>query len=97
MIDGLLHREHTPYRQIGFQAVDYTLERAGISHTADEVAALVSAIERLRPFPDVVAALGAMKAAGLQLFLNVSAVGEMGDQLGRMSQSVDKMITACPC
>src|SRR5262245_19566221 len=37
MIDALLHRDHTPYRQIGFEAVDYTLERAGIEHTDDEV------------------------------------------------------------
>jgi 2-haloacid dehalogenase len=69
MIDALLHRDHTPYRQIGFQAVDYTLERAGIPHSADEVAALVGAIERLRPFPDVVAALAAMKAHGLRLVI----------------------------
>jgi 2-haloacid dehalogenase len=69
MIDALLHREHTPYRQIGFQAVDYTLERAEIEHTADEVATLVGAIERLRPFPDVVAALETMKAAGLRLVI----------------------------
>jgi 2-haloacid dehalogenase len=69
MIDALLHREHTPYRQIGFQAVDYTLERAGIEHTDDEVAALVGAIERLSPFPDVVAALETMKAHGLRLVI----------------------------
>jgi 2-haloacid dehalogenase len=57
MIDALLHREHTPYRRIGERALSYTLERAGIDHTQDEVADLVAAIERLRPFPDVVAAL----------------------------------------
>ncbi len=69
MIDALLHREHTPYRTIGEQAVDYTLERAGIPHTAQEVAGLVGAIERLRPFPDVVAALEGMKAHGYQLVI----------------------------
>jgi 2-haloacid dehalogenase len=67
MIDALLHRDHTPYREIGFQAVDYTLERAGIEHTDDEVRALVSAIERLDPFPDVVGALIRMKRHGLTL------------------------------
>lgn len=69
MIDALLQREHTPYRQIGEQAVDYTLERAGISHTAEEVAALVGAIERLSPFPDVLATLARLKARGLQLVI----------------------------
>lgn len=69
MIDALLHREHTTYREIGFQAVDYTLERAGIEHTDDEVRDLVSAIERLDPFPDVVQALTDMKSHGVQLVI----------------------------
>ena len=62
MIDALLHREHTPYREIGRRALSYTLERAGIAHTQDEVKSLVSEIEKLKPFPDVVAALTQLKA-----------------------------------
>ena len=69
MIDALLHRDHTPYRDIGRQAVDYTLERAGIAHTTDEVDALVSQIERLRPFGDVVAGLQTLQAHGLRLVI----------------------------
>ena len=57
MIDALLHKEHTPYREIGHRAVAYTLERAGIGYTMDEVRFLVAQIERLKPFPDVPAAL----------------------------------------
>jgi 2-haloacid dehalogenase len=69
MIDALVQRDHTPYREIGQQAVDYTLDRAGIPHTAEEVAELVGAIERLRPFPDVVAALTRLKAHGFSLII----------------------------
>jgi 2-haloacid dehalogenase len=58
MIDALLHRDHTPYREIGRQAVDYTLERAGIAHTTGEVDALVAEIERRS---------GHVKAGGGQL------------------------------
>jgi len=61
MIDALLHREHTPYREIGHRALTYTLERAGIAHTQDEVKHLVAGIETLRPFPDVVVALTKLK------------------------------------
>jgi len=61
MIDALLHREHTPYREIGQRAVTYTLERAGIPHTMEEVRALVAQIERLTPFPDVPEALARLK------------------------------------
>lgn len=57
MIDSLCERGHTPYREIGHRAVSYTLERAGIAHSNDDVRNLVSAIERLRPFPEVPAAL----------------------------------------
>jgi 2-haloacid dehalogenase len=69
MIDALLHREHTPYREIGHQAVAYTLERAGIPHTDDEVRRLVSQIERLRPFPDVVEALTRLKGHDYRLVI----------------------------
>jgi 2-haloacid dehalogenase len=61
MIDALLHREHTPYREIGHRAVAYTLERAGIPYAMDEVRFLVAQIERLKPFPDVRDALLRLK------------------------------------
>lgn len=62
MIDALLHREHTPYREIGHRALAYTLERAGIDYTMDEVRYLVAQIERLKPFPDVPEALARLKS-----------------------------------
>lgn len=57
MIDALLHREHTPYREIGFRAVDHVLNRCEIPHTHDEVRGLVAEIEKLECFPEVPAAL----------------------------------------
>ena len=62
MIDALLHRDHTPYREIGRRALSYTLERAGVEHTQDEVQDLVAAIETLQPFPEVVPALNRLKS-----------------------------------
>ncbi len=57
MIDALLQREHTSYREIGHRSVAHVLERAGIPYTIDEVHNLVAQIERLRPFPEVPEAL----------------------------------------
>lgn len=57
MIDALLQREHTPYREIGERSVAYVMDRADISYTTDEVRLLVAQIEKLRPFPEVPAAL----------------------------------------
>ncbi len=57
MIDSLIGRGHTPYRQIGHRAVSQVLDRAGIAHTQAEVEWLVARIELLKPFPDVSAAL----------------------------------------
>jgi 2-haloacid dehalogenase len=61
MIDALLERDHIPYREIGRISLSCTLERAGVPHTQEEVKQLVSEIERLKPFPDVVAALEQLK------------------------------------
>jgi len=61
MIDALLRREHTPYREIGHRAVAHVMDRAGISYTKDEVRSLVGEIERLKPFPEVAAALDRLR------------------------------------
>ncbi len=53
MIDALCDRGHTPYR--------------GIAYTQDEVRRLVAEIEKLKPFPDVVAALETLRAKGYTL------------------------------
>ena len=61
MIDALLHREHTSYREIGHRSVAHVMERAGIQHTMDEVRYLVGEIEKLKPFPEVPAALARLQ------------------------------------
>jgi len=80
MIDALLHREHTPYREIGRQAVDYTLTRAGIVHTMDEADALVLQIERLKPFGEVAAGLQKLKDHGFELVVLSNGDPEMLEQ-----------------
>jgi 2-haloacid dehalogenase len=67
MIDALIDRGHTPYRQIGHRAVSHVMDRCRIAYTQDEVRWLVSQIESLEPFPDVVAALGKLRGAGYKL------------------------------
>jgi 2-haloacid dehalogenase len=61
MIDALLQREHTPYREIGHRSVAHVMDRAGIPYTMDEVRTLVGAIEKLRPFPEVPEALARLQ------------------------------------
>jgi 2-haloacid dehalogenase len=57
MIDALLQRAHTPYREIGHLSVRQVMDRAGIAHTPEDAHSLVAAIERLRCFPEVPEAL----------------------------------------
>lgn len=57
MIDALCPGEHTPYRIIGQRAVSYVMDRCGFKYTEEEAAWLVSQIEQLKPFPDVIEAL----------------------------------------
>ncbi|MEM7747801.1 MAG: haloacid dehalogenase type II [Pseudomonadota bacterium] len=69
MIDALCDRGHTPYRQIGHRAVSYVMDRCGITYTQDDVQWLVSQIETLKPFPDVIAALEKLRGAGFKLVI----------------------------
>jgi 2-haloacid dehalogenase len=62
MIDAACDRGHTPYRQIGHRAVSHVMDRAGIKYSQEEVEWLVSQIETLKPFDDVVAALERLKS-----------------------------------
>ena len=61
MIDALIGRGHTPYREIGRRALDHVLARAQIPHEREEVARLVAEIERLAPFPDAPDALARLQ------------------------------------
>lgn len=61
MIDALLHREHTSYREIGHMSVAHVLDRAGIAYSMDELRSLVTEIERLPCFPEVPAALARLQ------------------------------------
>jgi len=67
MIDALCDRGHTPYREIGHRAVSYVMDRCGITYTQDDVRWLVSEIEKLKPFPDVVTALDKLRSKGYKL------------------------------
>ena len=67
MIDSHCNRGHTKYRQIGERAVSFVMDRCGIKYTQDEVRWLISLIERLKPFPDVINALQKLKNKGYKL------------------------------
>ena len=45
------------------------MDRCGIAYTQDEVRWLVSEIEKLKPFPDVIAALERLRGAGYKLVI----------------------------
>ncbi len=82
MIDALCDRGHTPYRQIGHRAVSFVMDRAGIAYTQDEVRWLVSEIERLKPFPDVLAALTRLRGAGFGLAILSNGDRDMLESAG---------------
>ena len=67
MIDALCDRGHTSYRMIGERAVSHVMDRAGIPYTAEQAAWLVSRIEELKPFDDVVEALEQLRSADYRL------------------------------
>lgn len=71
MIDALCDRGHTQYREIGHRSVSHVMDRAEIAYSTDDVHWLVAQIEKLRPFPDVLEALGRLKTRyGLAILSN---------------------------
>ena len=93
MIDTLLGRAHTPYREIGERAVDHVLNRAGIAHTTEEVAALVEAIVRLPPFPEVPAALDRLRARYRLAVLSNGDPDMLEAALAHHGQRFDRLIS----
>ncbi len=67
MIDSLCDRGHTPYRQIGHRAVSHVMDRCGIAYSQGDVRWLIDRIVELKPFPDALAALDSLRAAGYRL------------------------------
>src|SRR5919201_5871941 len=37
MIDALLHKEHTSYREVGHRSVAHVMDRSGLQYTKEEV------------------------------------------------------------
>ena len=71
MIDALCDRGHTLYREIGRRSVSQVMDRAGIAYSREDAAWLVAQIETLRPFPDVLEALGRLEGRyGLAILSN---------------------------
>ena len=64
--DGNPHSFVTWWRRTHFEN-SMVMDRAGIDYTQAEVEWLVSEIEKLKPFPDVIEALGRLREAGYQL------------------------------
>ena len=94
MIDALCDRGHTPYREIGHRAVSYVMDRCGITYTQDEVRWLVSEIEKLKPFPDVIAALTKLRSAGYKLVILSNGDRDMLEAAGpHIGFSFDRVIS----
>ncbi len=69
MIDSLCDRGHTSYRKIGENSVANVMDRSNIQYTGDEVSWLVNQIQNLKPFPDVVEVLVALRNSGYKLVI----------------------------
>ncbi|MBM3952371.1 MAG: haloacid dehalogenase type II [Rhodospirillales bacterium] len=95
MIDALCDRGHTPYRLIGQRAVSYVMDRCDIAHTREDAERLVAEIERLKPFPDVVAALGRLRKRGYTLAILSNGDRDMLEAAGpHIGFDFDRVISA---
>ena len=63
------------------------MDRCGIAYTQEEVRWLVSEIEKLKPFPDVIAALERLRGAGYKLVILSNGDPDMLKAAARTSAS----------
>lgn len=94
MIDALLHREHTSYREIAERALAATLRRENVECDDDDVRALVAEIENLEPYAEVRPALKQLRTR-FQLTVLSNADPDMLDAARRhLGADVEHMMSA---
>lgn len=94
MIDTLLQKGHTPFREVSRRALAYTLLRAGIPFTQDELRELVARIERLRPYRNVVEALATLKQKYALVILSNGDPDMLEKAAPFLSINFDRVISA---
>jgi len=86
---------HRPFRAVAGESLRRALAELGLPCDAADVASLTDAIGRMPPFPEVVPALAALKAAGFRLCI-ISNTDDaiIAGNVAQLQGAIDRVVTA---
>jgi 2-haloacid dehalogenase len=94
MMDTLLQKGRTPFRELLRRSLVFVLWEAGISFTEEEVASLVGEWERLHPYPDVREGLLALKGRYPLVVLSNGDPDMLAKVVPALGVPIDRVISA---
>jgi 2-haloacid dehalogenase len=88
-------KPHKSFRSVAGQALRMTMERFGLAYASSDIELLTSGISKMPPFPEVVEALGELKAQGFKLCINSNTDDSViAGNVAQMGGHIDRVITA---
>ncbi|MDI7862723.1 haloacid dehalogenase type II [Rhizobiaceae bacterium n13] len=88
-------RPHKNFRTVAGEGLRLAMEELGLSYEAADIEILTGGISRMPPFPEVVEALGAMKALGYRLCIISNTDDDIiAGNVAQLGGHVDRVITA---
>jgi 2-haloacid dehalogenase/putative hydrolase of the HAD superfamily len=88
-------RPHRSFRDVSSLALQRSMKRFGLPFHADDATVLTDSIGRMPPFPEVVATLARLKAAGFRLaIISNTDDGIIAGNVAQLGGVIDRVITA---
>lgn len=90
-----VERPHRNFRTVAGEGLRRAMEELGLAYTASDIEILTGSISRMPPFPEVVDALGALKAQGFRLCIVSNTDDDIiAGNVAQLGGHVDRVVTA---
>jgi 2-haloacid dehalogenase len=88
-------RPHRSFRDVAGSGLRKAMEELGLSYAPEDIEILTGGISRMPPFPEVVEALGALKAQGFRLCIVSNTDDDIiAGNVAQLGGHIDRVITA---
>ena len=88
-------RPHKSFRMVAGEGLRLSMEELGLSYSSSDIEILTSSISLMPPFPEVVGALGVLKAQGFKLCIVSNTDDDIiAGNVAQLGGHIDRVITA---
>ncbi|RWB54157.1 haloacid dehalogenase type II [Mesorhizobium sp.] len=88
-------RPHKSFRAVAGEALRLAMEELKLNYAPDDIEVLTGSISRMPPFPEVVSALGLLKAQGFKLCIISNTDDDIiAGNVAQLDGHIDRVITA---